>query len=163
MATKSFKIWTDKILKIPWHGGSTDDAVKKEVSWDAEKTVIDGAELRLSARASGNTQIYIYMNGNEIVNIRWAPVDDMQVKGAVEDVSGVLINGGNNFEVRFDKLTLWPFDVSITFTLELIITFSGEEPDVKPWYEKYVIPMSIALGSTMVGAVATTEYARRRD
>lgn len=153
MTIKSYKLWVDKILKIAWHGGSTEASVKKEVSWNIEETTVESAKLRISGRASGSTEVFLYMNGQDIVRIGWGIIDDMKVKESTNDVIGLLINGNNNFEVRFCKIGLWPFDVSIIFTLELVITYSGEEPEVKPWYEKFAVPLGVGIISTVVGGL----------
>ena len=162
MPTNSYLIWTNKLLKIPWWGGSTNDAITKAIEWDEAKTNIETANLLFSGRASGITQIYLYMKNDEQIHIIWDVADDMQLREATVDVSGLLINGNNRFDINFDKLRLWPFDVSITFSVEVIITYNGEKPSVTPWYEKYVVPVAIAFGTSVLGGMAVTEYSKKR-
>lgn len=158
---KEYYIWRDKTLHIPWYGSSTEDEVKKDISWKEGETTILGLDIDVSARANGRTNLDFHLNGSLLVHFHWEIWEDMAVKTWRGDAVGKLVNGLNIFEAVYYKDPAHPFDVSSTFTLTAILNYEGKEVTVKPWWERYLIPL--AIGSTVVvGGISAIVVAKKK-
>lgn len=163
MATKSYVIWRDKKLDIGWAAGRKDDIVRKSITWNPAYTTISGVTLSLLARANGRTNLSIYINENEAIHFHWELWEDLATKSETVDVTGNLINGENVFRASFFKDPAHPFYVYTIFSVTLVVTYEGEEPEVEPpwltYLKKYGVPAAIGVGGLTVGAVIAS---RRR-
>jgi len=156
MPVNEYPIWSNKKLEIPWHGGSTGDTVKKNITWDEAKTKILSAKMDVTAKASARTNLDIYLNYKEIVHFHWELWEEAVTKTFSGDVTALIKNGTNVFEASFYKDPINPYGVGVTFTVTILIEFEGEEPSVEPWWKKWIIPIAVGSSIAVVGmAIAT--------
>lgn len=149
MPIKSYAFFDNYRLRVPiWSGGASAD-VKQDVTWEEDKTIINSATLRMKIFASGGTQGRISLNGRELA---FCDATFADAKIAPElDIKGILINGNNVVLIELWKNPYLPLEKIGDFSAELILNYTGVDPKVKPWWQKYLIPTAIGVSCLIVG------------
>jgi len=154
LPVKTYRIWIDKELSIPWYAGSTNDNRKIRIVWDEKRTEILSARLEIIARGNGRTNLKIRVNDNVVSHFHWEIWEDMATKSDDVDIVSLLANGDNLFIADFYKDFLHPFDVRCVFSVILKVEYEGESPEERPWWERWLMPgltaASVALGGVGV-------------
>jgi hypothetical protein len=162
--TKSYPIWIDKKLYIPWWSGAVaSDSREILFSWDLSKTKVASAKLVIVARASARTNLRFSINNNEAAYLRWEITEDQAQKTAESDVTSLLANGINLFTVEYWKDWFVPLDVTATFTATLIVEYEGSLPEVRErtWLEKYGIYVAAGIAAVILGGISIAYIMRR--
>jgi hypothetical protein len=162
--TKSYPLWVNKKLSIPWWSGAVASDFREIVfSWDPSETKIASAKLIIVAQASARTNLRLSINNNEAAYLRWEITEDQAQKTAESDVTQLLANGINLFTVEYWKDLMVPFDVTATFTATLIIEYEGSSPEERErtWLEKYWMYIAAGVAVVVLGGLSIA-YAMRR-
>ena len=161
MATKTYKIFENREVKLPWNWSKNSISVSKSITWDEKNTTITSAKLRFTIDPNaGYVKAWVEHNYSEIGRFIWA-LGDSTPRSEEFDIVGVLINGSNYFKVvvakEFGNLATVKFVVSVT----VVITYEGDEPDIKPDWQKYL--EYAAIGAGTVAAVITIGGALKEE
>lgn len=148
MPTKTFKIFENREVKVPWNWSKNSISVSKNITWDEKVTTITSARLRFTVDpSSGHVKAWVEHNYNEIGRFNWI-LGDATPRSEEFDVVGVLVNGGNYFKAivakEFGNLATVKFIVSVT----VVITYEGKEPEIKTDWQKYLEYAAIGVGAT---------------
>jgi len=159
MPTKSYMFFEEyRIIHHAWQWWYDHWNTKKnKISWDVNKTTITRAELRMSVWTQFMCYSYVYFNQEQVLRCA-ADFSDVTCEITV-DVTNLLINGSNEVKALLKAPILIPLEKSSVFTVELIITYEGDEPKVATW-EDYLVP--IALGAGTILTLYTVISIRRR-
>ena len=160
MNVKEYPVWLNKKLEIPFYGGSAGDTVKKDITWNENKTRIVSARMDVEAKASARTNLDIYLNYSEVVHFHWELWEEGASKTFSGDVTALIKNGTNVFQADFYKDPVNPFGVGATFTVTVLIEYEGEEPSVRPWYERWVVPIAVGSAIALIGGTAIASLRR---
>ena len=150
MPSKSYKFFDNYVLRIPWASGGVSKSVEKDIVWDEHKTQVVSATLKGKIFASGGTQARMSFNGSELIFCD-ATLGDRTVQDTV-DIAGLIINGSNECLIEIWKNPFLPLEKIGRFSAEVIVEYEGESPEMKPTWEKYVMP-AVAVASLGVGVV----------
>ena len=153
MPTKTFKIFENREIKVPWNWSRVGISLSKNITWDEKGTTITSAGLRFTVDpSSGHVKAWVEHNYNEIGRFNWA-LGDSTPRSEEFDIVGVLSNGSNYFKVvvakEFGNLATVKFVVSVI----VVITYEGKEPDIKPEWQKYLEYTALGVGT--VAAMVT--------
>jgi len=151
LPTKTFKIFENREVKVPWNWSKNSISVSKNITWDEKDTTIISAGLRFTVDpSSGHVKAWVEHNYNEIGRFNWI-LGDATPRSEEFDIVGVLSNGSNYFKVvvakEFGNLATVKFVVSVT----VVITYEGEDPIIKPDWQKYL--EYLAYGSVVAASV----------
>jgi len=162
LGSKTFDIWRDEKIDIPWHGSAGEKTRKLDITW-TEKTEITLAELALMIKSTARTTYKLELNANEIFNEHWELWEDLQSRTRTNDVTSILRNGLNVFTATLLKDFFNAAQAIATFDLILTLGYEGEEPQPpRPWYEKY-IPFTIGGAGMVVGGLGIKTALERRE
>lgn len=161
MPSKTYKIFENREVKIPWNWAKNSISIAKNITWNEKSTTITSAKLRFSADPnSGYVKASVEHNYSEVGRFTWG-IGDSTSKSDEFDVVGVLINGSNYFKAvvakEFANLATIKFIVSIT----VVITYEGDEPEIKADWQKYLEYAAIGIGAT--AAVITVGGALKEE
>ena len=161
MPTKTYKIFENREIKVPWNWSKNSISVSKNITWDEKDTTIISAGLRFTVDpSSGHVKALVEHNYNEVGRFNWV-LGDATPRSGEFDIIGVLSNGSNYFKVivakEFGNLATVIFVVSVT----VVITYEGKEPDIKPEWRKYLEYAALGIGTTAavitIGGALTEE------
>ena len=137
LVTDSF--FQDQQLTVRWNWlpGDIDFRVRtRSITWDPEVTTLVGARLHgvITAPAGCSGQIYFNRTLTHWCDARVSPgkVD------VVEDVKALLVNGTNEVRIELTKFAYFVADLTATFTVELVLEYSGVMPESGPPEEPFV-------------------------
>lgn len=138
MSTKTYKIFENKKIKIPWNWSKNAISIAKNITWDEKNTTVTGAKLRFTADPDVvYMKAWTELNYNEIGRFDWAPGDSTP-KSDEFDIVGVLVNGSNYFKVVVAKNIFNFRTVIFVVSVTVVITYEGKEPDIGPSWKKYL-------------------------
>lgn len=153
MATKTYKIFENREVKLPWNWSRDGISLAKNIVWNEKDTVINSAKLRLTIKpSSGYVKAWTELNYMEVGRFNWS-LGDNSLRSDEFDVVGVLVNGSNYFKVIVAKEFANASGVTFVVSEEVILTYEGKEPEVKPNWQKYLEYGAIGIIAT--GAVTT--------
>jgi len=151
MVIKTYKIFENKEVKLPWYGAKDVLNLVKNIDWDENNTTIISAKLRLTVKPSGDyVKVWTELNYMEVGRLTWGLFDDAY-KSDEFDVVGVLVNGSNYFSITVAKEFGNVDAVSFMVSENIVVTYEGDEPTVKTDWRKY-----LELGAIGLGVVAAT-------
>ena len=137
------------------------------ITWDENKTMISSSRLVISATAKQDPMdMWVKFNGTKLRRFLW----EEGAKGKQSDVIDVsIINGSNLLEVYACKMYPWLGVASIDVKAHIEITYTGEDPQSKTWWESlrewleanwpY---LAIGAGMLIIGGVTYSYLARPR-
>lgn len=157
LTINTYPYWQDHWLELFWYSPSGTVAKKtryRSVTWDPANTSILSAKLHGRIFADAGTTGQIYFNG-ELTH--WC--DSRSMGNTIDtevDVIGLLRNGQNGVTIELTKFLGVVPQVG-QFSAELVLEFSGEEPDVPPPQEEdwWRIPLYMGLG---IGGLAVVLF-----
>lgn len=153
MSTKTYKIFENREIKLPWNWSKDAVSIAKNIVWDEKVTKIISARLRLTIKPSaGYVKAWTELNYVEIGRFSWI-LGDNSVRSDEFDIVGVLVNGSNYFKVVVAKEFANISGITFVVSEEVVITYEGKEPEVKPSWQKYLEYGAIGIITT--GGVIT--------
>ena len=123
------------------------------INWDPAKTQILNAKIHGKIQAPLGTTGQIYFNGEQTHFC-----DSKFIAGSVDsevDVSGLLRNGENNVKIELTKFTL---SGTGTFSVTLIIEYTGDAPYSTPPKEQLDWVKIVAYAGIAIGAIVAVAY-----
>jgi len=162
MVVKTYKIFENREVKLPWYGSKDVINLVKNIDWNENDTTIISAKVRLTIKPSRSyVKAWAELNYIEIGRFTWSILDDL-FKSDEFDVIGVITNGSNYFSVTVAKEFANVDAVSFMISEDVVITYEGTEPTVKTDWRKYLEIGAIALGAiaattTVAGAIIEEE------
>jgi hypothetical protein len=157
----TYTIWKNQTLSLAFYTGETAASKEVYVSWNPDKTKIVSARLRVVANANNLTGLKFSVNQQEVIRFYWELFENWWEKIAEEDVTSILLNGSNLFEVTFWKDN--PLGVSTIFNATLIVEFEGTSPSVreKTWFEENWYYVVGGIAAIVIGGVIIAKVKRK--
>jgi len=153
MATKTYKIFENREVKLPWNWSRDGISLAKNITWDEKNTTIVSAKLRFTVKPSrGYVKSWTELNYVEIGRFTWSLLDD-SLRSDEFDIIGVIVNGNNYFKVIVAKEFANIDAVNFMVSEEVVITYEGSEPEVTPDWKKYLEYGAVGIG--VAGGVIT--------
>jgi len=157
LPTKSYRFYKSESIVLAAFGyGEAHKSKTLAVEWDKD-TTITNAKLYGKIHAAGGTEGTIIFNGTPVVYCN-ALLGEATVEDYV-DVTSYLVNGDNTVYITLGRPVIGTEKVGY-FWATLIITYEGEEPEVKPSWEKYLMP-ALAVASVVIGMIGIIISLRR--
>jgi len=160
-------IWINAKIDMGILDGIKSLTSNKSVTWDRNRTNVEGARLIMSAYSEtsfGSAQMKIYMNGQEVFFKFW---DFNGPYVETIDVTSLLQNGPNTFVVTYEKNRIITLEAHLTVTLTLQYSFSGEEPDAgDDWWANafdWLKNNALILTGVGMGVVGGVIYYAKRE
>jgi len=162
MVAKTHVFFQDYKLYLGIFTSGAAKSNKIDISWDPTKTTITSAVLDGEIWAQEGTCANIVFNGEEIFGVDASLTPGGNGLTASKDVTGYLKNGINEVVISVWKspLPVW-LDKRGEFTAILTITFEGTDPNIEPWWKKYLLPVGVGVAS-LIGGIGIALLAMRR-
>ena len=161
MPTKTYEIFSNKEIVVPWNWDKNAVSIAKSVTWDENNTTILSARLLITVKPSeGYVKAWFELNTTEVAYFSWALGDNL-VKSGSSDIIGVLLNGSNYFTAVPAKEFGNVNEVTFLISEQVVIDYEGEDPVAKPDFQKYLEYAAIGIGATAavitIGGALTEE------
>ena len=168
---KTFDIWVNKKIEIPWLGGSNSDIKEIYIAWDESRAYVEKFIVNVSAKASARTNLELLLNGNTYASFHW-DIFNGSLKTFTGDIKQYLRNGTNVFGANFSKDWFNPFPVELELTVVGTAVFESKIPGQQPpppiiggipgALSKYILPITIGvLGGAAVAGIMYIVRRRR--
>lgn len=154
------KTWND-ILTIDFFGQNTGKARIITQTWNTQTTKLTKAQLTVVATPSSDRNLFdLFFNGVKRAHFGW-DIGNTAPQTITADVTIDVVNGDNNLQANFSRLSVWTGEVSCAFTATLLLTFEvneGSDPppdpiEQEPWPWYWWI---VALGVASIGVIGVT-------
>jgi len=164
MPTKTYEIFRNKEVVVPWNWSKNAVSIAKDITWDEKNTTISSVKLRTTIKPSeGYTKAWIELNYTEVGFMSWV-LGDNSLKSSEVDIIGSIVNGSNFFNIVVAKEFANFNTVSFIITEQVIIEYEGTEPVERPSFMKYLEYGAIGIGATaaVVVAVGTLKEEKKK-
>jgi len=161
LPTKSYKIFENKKIHVPPLWSKNGASVTKAITWDEGSTTITSARLRFTVDPNvGHVKAWVELNYAEIGRFTWI-LGDHSPKSEEFDIIGNLVNGSNFCKIVGAKEFGNISDIIFYMSVDVILTYEGDDPDIKPDWQKYLEYTAIGVGTTAaiitIGGALTEE------
>jgi len=161
MPTKTFPIFENRKIHVPWNWSKNGAEVSKSITWTEGKTTVIGAKLRFTVDPNvGYTKAWVEFNYSEIARFHWA-LGEKSPQSEEFDVIGNLVNGSNHCKIVGAKEAGNTSDVVFYISVSVVLTYEGDDPDVEPDWMRYLkygaYGVATAAGVVIVGKALKEE------
>ena len=149
MPTKTYPVWKDQRVELGWFVGSKKIDRVTPITWNERVTNLKSAQADLIARPDGSlTKVVLYVNGSRISELYWGPKEVTQ-KAITTDISGIIRNGDNLFELSCEKTNPVAFPpTGFLISVNAVLNYEGAEPAFG-WLERLAVPIAVLVGTVI--------------
>ena len=148
MPTKTYEIFRNKEVVVPWNWSKNAVSIAKDITWDEKNTTISSVKLRTTIKPSeGYTKAWIELNYTEVGFMSWV-LGDNSLKSSEVDIIGSIVNGSNFFNIVVAKEFANFNEVKFVLSQQVVISYEGKEPVEKPSLQKYLEYAVAGIGVT---------------
>lgn len=150
--TKAYPIAYEERIELGWFEGSKKNTYRIPVVWNERYTDVLNAQTDFIVKPDETVMgARLYMSSSRISELLWVFGESPELKSDTRDVTGRLRNGENIFEIECFKSSAIHFPpVGFTVSANIVVTYKGDEPGVKPW-EEYIVPAVAGVGTFIFG------------
>lgn len=131
MPTKSWKIWDNHQIVVPWNWAQNAVSVKQRITWDDRITQVNSIKLQLFVVVSNDyTKFMADLNGVNVAFLNWSMGGGTGSKTALVDITP--INGDNEITFIGAKEFANPSEVTFTVTASIVMDYTGIDPHTGP-------------------------------
>ncbi len=162
MVTKTYNLFDNMRINIPWYGARETVSLAKNITWDSKTTEITSAKIRLTVKPSrGYVKAYVELNYIEAGRFTWALLDS-ELQSEQFDIIGTIVNGSNFISVTVAKDFGNVDPVVFIISADIVLTYEGDEPEEGTDWIEYLKIGAAGLGVT-AGFITIASSLERRE